>query len=145
MAYKSLYTPLNPSKYLGDPDNIICRSSWERGFAKYCDTTPGVIRWASEELFIPYVSPLDGQIHRYFPDFVMEIKTLAGVKKFVVEIKPFRQTKPPEPRRKTKKFLMEAATFAVNQAKWQAAKEFCDTQGWTFLVLTEKELFERLK
>lgn len=144
-SFKGVYVPRYPNKYVGDANNIVFRSSWERGFMRYCDETPGVLRWSSEELRIAYVSPIDGKLHTYFPDFAIEIKTLAGVKKFVVEIKPFRQTKPPEPRRKTKKFLMEAATFAVNQAKWQAAKEFCDTQGWTFLVLTERELFERLK
>jgi len=113
---------------------------------RYCDETSAVVHWASEEFFIPYVSPLDGRIHRYFPDFLLEVRTSdGGIKKFVIEIKPHAQTKVPEPRRKTKKFLAEVATFAVNQAKWQAAKEFCDKQKMAFLVITEKELFQRLK
>lgn len=146
MAYKTLYTPTHPEKYVGDPRRIVCRSSWERGFAKYCDLTPGVVAWSSEELRIPYISPIDGRIHGYWPDFIMTVKSKdGGLKKLVVEIKPAHQTNVPQPRsRKTRKYLTEVATFAVNQAKWQAAKEFCEQQGMSFLVLTERELFKRV-
>jgi hypothetical protein len=144
MAYRGIFTPRNPAKYLGDPNQIVYRSSWERGFMRYCDDTPGILKWASEEFFIPYVSPVDGQLHRYFPDFFLEVQSATGRKKMVVEIKPAHQTSMPSPKsRKTRKFLAEVATFAVNQAKWAAAKEFCLKQGMEFVVLTEHELFQK--
>jgi len=146
MAYKSKYIPRYPAKYLGDATNVICRSTWERAFCKYCDETPGVLRWASEEFFIPYVSPVDGQIHRYFPDFMLEVQSNTGLKRFVIEVKPKYQTElPATQKRKTKRYLTEVATYAVNQAKWQAAKEFCQKQGMNFLVLTEEHLFKTFK
>ncbi len=143
MAYQSLYKPKNPAKYKGDPTKIICRSSWERRFCYYCDTTPGILVWMSEEFFIPYAKPTDeGRTHRYYPDFYIEVASNSGeVKKFVIEIKPKKDGQPPKARRQTRKFLSEAATFMVNQAKWDAAKKYCATRGWTFLVLTEDHLF----
>jgi len=109
---------------------------------KYCDQTPGVVSWSSEEIVIPYLKPTDGQKHRYFPDFKIDVRTATGgLKTFLIEIKPKAETKAPKPRgRKTKKFLNEAMTYAVNQAKWAAANQFCADRGWTFLVLTEDHL-----
>lgn len=146
MAYITRFQPKYPAKYLGDPKNIIARSLWERGFMKYCDETPGVLKWASEELFIPYVSPVDGRIHRYFPDFMLEVQSTSGVKRFVIEVKPKAQTELPVPsKRKMKRFIMESATYAINQAKWNFAKAWCETQGITFLVFTEDVLFKQFK
>lgn len=144
MAYKGRFTPTNPHKYAGDVNNIVWRSLWERRFFLFCDRTPGVIRWASEELIIPYISPVDGRPHRYFPDVLMEVQTAAGRKTFLVEIKPKKQAAPPKQKRKTRKYMVEAATYAVNQAKWDAAKAYCQTKGWTFMVVTEDHLFKRL-
>lgn len=112
----------------------------------YCDDTSGILKWASEEFCIPYISPVDGRFHRYFPDFYLETQ----MKRFVIEIKPKAQTQLPEkPAGKTKRFmkryLTECATFAVNQAKWQAAREYCEQRQWSFLVFTEQELFARFK
>ena len=102
---------------------------------------PAVIWWASEELSIRYRSPIDQRIHRYFPDFIVRIKRKAGLEKtLVIEIKPHKQTLKPVQKRKTKRFISEAATYAVNQEKWRAADIFCQEQGWEFLVLTEKDL-----
>lgn len=142
MSYHGLFRPKHPEKYQGDPNNIVFRSLWERKFFLYCDSTKNVLTWASEEFYIPYVSPVDGKLHRYFPDVWMEVRTSTGTKAFLVEIKPKKQSKPPEqPKRKGKRYLREAMNYAVNQAKWQAAQEFCRTKGWTFMVVTEKELF----
>jgi hypothetical protein len=92
------------------------------------------------------VSPVDGQIHRYFPDFMLEVQSNTGLKRFVIEVKPKYQTElPATQKRKTKRYLTEVATYAVNQAKWQAAKEFCQKQGMNFLVLTEEHLFKTFK
>lgn len=146
MSYRGLFQPKNPGKYLGDSSNIVWRSLWERSFMKYCDETPGVLKWASEELFIPYVSPVDGRVHRYFPDFMLEVQSTSGVKRFVIEVKPKAQTElPRERKRKTKRFITEMATYAINQAKWNAAKAWCEQQGLSFLVFTEDVLFKQFR
>ena len=141
MSYSGKFTPKNPQKYKGDPKNIIYRSSWEVKVMKYLDDHPGVIWWGSEELVIPYWSPVDNKKHRYFPDFVAKIKQKNGViKTFVIEVKPEAQTKPPTQKRKTKRYIQEAATYVINQSKWKAATEFCKDHGWEFQVITEKHL-----
>lgn len=141
-SIKSKFKPSFPQKYQGDPNNIICRSSWERRFCNYCDTNPNILRWASEEFSIPYVSPVDNRVHRYYPDFLIEVKESSGkIKKYVVEVKPEKQTLPPKQgKRVTKSYIYEAKTYAVNQAKWKAASEFCLDNGVEFKIITEKEL-----
>ena len=143
MAYKTVYKPINESKYVGDPTNIICRSLWERKVCKYLDTNENILRWGSEEIAIPYLSPLDNKVHRYFPDFIIEAKTQQNNKKTkVVEVKPYKQTIPPEKGKKQKRtYLKECTTYMVNEAKWKAAREFCSKRNWDFVILTEKELF----
>ena len=97
-SYKGLYKPTNPKKYVGNPNQIVYRSLLERRFMRYCDLNPDIEYWASEELPIRYYNPLDKKYHRYFPDFI--IKTIKN-DKFVIEIKPSRQTaKPKTPKRK---------------------------------------------
>jgi len=142
MSYKSKYKPQYPNKYKGDPTNIICRSSWERKFARYCDLNENILEWQSEEFFIPYRSPIDNKIHRYFPDFFIKYKDANGrIKSSLIEVKPLRQcAPPPKPKRQTKKYLGEAFEYAKNQAKWEAAREYCKDRMWEFKVLTEKEL-----
>jgi len=145
VAYKTLFRPQRPEKYLGDFRNIICRSLWERSFAKYCDETPAILHWGSEEFCVPYISPVDAKPHRYFPDFFLEVRAATGIQKFVIEIKPKYQTVVPVKRKRTQRYLTEVMTFAVNQAKWEAATAFCQKNGFTFLVLTEDDLFTRFK
>lgn len=135
------YAPKHPEKYIGDPGNVIYRSGWERRFMVYCDQTPGILRWQSEEFHIPYTSPLDGRVHRYFPDFLVESETNSGKQTLVIEIKPHRQTI--MPKRRGKNFLREASTLAVNTAKWQAAEQYCKERHWKFVVFTEQHLFGR--
>ena len=141
-SIKSKYKPSYPEKYKGDPNNIICRSSWERRFCRWCDLNENILEWGSEEFYIPYISPVDNRVHRYFPDFIIKVKESAGqVKTYVIEVKPKKQTQPPKtPKRKTKSYLYECKTYAVNQAKWKAATEFCVDNGWEFMLITEKEL-----
>lgn len=142
MSYKGKYRPIHPEKYKGDPTNIIWRSLWERKFCVYCDSNTNIIEWQSEEFCIPYRSPIDNKIHRYFPDFFIKYKDTDGkIKSSLIEVKPLRQTAPPvKPKRQTKKYLSEAFEYAKNQAKWQAAREYCKDRMWEFKVLTEKEL-----
>ena len=142
MSYKGKYYPSYPRKYKGDPTNIIYRSLWERKFMVYCDKNDSILEWASEEISIPYRSPVDNRVHRYFPDFYMKVKERGGkIKRYVIEVKPAKQTKPPvKPKRQTKGYIREAYEYAKNQAKWKMAKEFCADRQWVFKVVTEKEL-----
>ena len=142
MSYKGRYLPSYPKKYNGDSKNIIYRSLWERKFMRYCDLNESVISWGSEEFWIPYLSPVDNRVHRYFPDFIMKVRESSGqVKTYVIEVKPGKQTVPPKkPKRQTKSYLYECKTYAVNQAKWKAAVEFCKDHMIEFKIITEKEL-----
>jgi len=141
MSYKGRFKPKNPKKYNGSADNIIYRSSWELRVMKYLDESPNIIWWASEELAIPYRSPVDQKMHRYFPDFIVKVREKTGlVMTYILEVKPDKQTKVPVQKRKTQKYLQEAATYAINQEKWRAADIFCQDHGWKFKVVTEKDL-----
>lgn len=146
-THKSMYKPKHPEKYAGDHTNIVCRSSWERTFAKYCDLNTSIIKWASETVVVPYFDRGSGKQRRYFPDFLIQIRQTDGsIKTIMVEIKPYAESVPPvPPKKKTKKTemrLMEATqTYATNQSKWEAAREYCRKRGYSFVVITERELF----
>lgn len=144
MSFSGKYSIKNPQKYRGDPSLCIYRSSWERKFMKYCDGNPNILSWSSEEVVVPYVSPVDGKIHRYFVDFWIEVRQNDGnIQKFLIEVKPFHQTNPPKQKKRlTEAYINAVQTYVVNQAKWKAASEFCDSKGWKFIVLTEKDLFK---
>lgn len=141
-SIKSKYKPSFPGKYKGDPNNIICRSSWERKFCRWCDLNENILEWGSEEFWIPYLSPVDNRVHRYFPDFIIKVQEQSGsVKTYIIEIKPKKQTKAPKQKsRVTKSYLHECKTFAVNQSKWKAAQEFCKDRMIEFKIITEEEL-----
>ena len=141
-SIKSRYKPLNPKKYQGNPNNIICRSSWERKFCMWADRKDNVVSWASEEINIPYISPKDNRVHKYYPDFLIKVKESNNrIKTYVVEVKPKKQTMPPKKRsRITKSYIYECQTYAVNQAKWAAASEFCKDNRIEFIIVTEAEL-----
>ena len=92
MAYSGYFRPKNPKKYVGDPTNIIMRSSWETMFASWCDKNPAVLKWSSEETVIPYRCPTDDRIHRYFVDFQIQVQQKDGkLKRYLVEVKPAKQ------------------------------------------------------
>ena len=140
--HQGKFKPKNPNKYTGDPTNIIYRSSWELKFMNWCDSSVNVVTYSSEETVIPYRCPTDNRLHRYFMDFRIQIKTRDGsFKTYLVEVKPSAQTQPPKyTGKKTKRYLTEAYTFMKNQAKWEAATEYCKDRGWEFKIITEKEL-----
>ena len=142
MAYKGKYKVRAPYKYKGNPAKVVYRSSWELKFMNYCDTNINILEWGSEEIYVWYKSPVDNKPHRYFPDFYIKARESNGqVKKYIIEVKPQRQTKPPaKPKRQTRGYLREAYEYAKNQAKWKAANEWCLDRGFEFKVLTEKEL-----
>ena len=140
-TYKGKNIPKNPEKYVGDITNIVYRSSWERKLMKFLDENPNVLKWASEEAVIPYVSPVDNKIHRYFTDAYAKIKTKDGIKTYLIEVKPKHQTVPPKkPKRISKHYQEALKTYAVNEAKWNAAKKVCEERDWNFLILTEDHL-----
>ncbi len=141
---QGIFKPKNPSKYQGNPTNIIYRSSWELMFMRWCDTSASIIKWGSEELVIPYVSPIDNRYHRYFMDFQLLVKEATGKNVVVlVEIKPKAQCMPPmlkEGKKPSKSYLNQVMTWEVNQAKWKAATELCRKKGWQFKIVTEDHL-----
>ena len=148
MTYKGRYFPTNPKKYRGNPNQIIYRSLWERKVMVYCDKNDAIIEWGSEEVIVPYLSPMDGKIHRYFPDFYMKVRQADGsTKKFIVEVKPKSQCKQPvkNPKRRTTKWFNEVKTFAINQAKWKSAREFCEDKGMEFKIFTEDHINPKYK
>jgi hypothetical protein len=136
MAYKTIFNPKNPKKYAGNLSKIVCRSLWERNVCKFCDDHPSVIKWSSEEIAIPYTSPIDNKIHNYFPDFLIQFKNQSGTQTWMIEVKPKKQTLLKENASKKEKI-----TWIVNNAKWEAAKQYCNKNNITFKILTEKELF----
>lgn len=141
--HQGLFKPQNPQKYKGDVTNIIYRSSWELRMLMHLDRHPDVLQYSSEEIVIPYRSPIDGKVHRYFPDFWIKQKNRNGVvEELLVEVKPASQTQPPVPRqgKPTRKYLKEVYTWGVNSSKWEAAESYCAAKGWKFVKITEKDL-----
>ena len=141
-TYKGRFKPNNPKKYKGDPTNIVYRSSWELKLMFKLDSDPKVISWGSEEIIIPYVSPVDGKVHRYFVDFIVtQINSKGNKETILIEVKPKSQTMPPKtPAKKTKRYINEVFTWGVNEAKWKAATEYCKDRNWQFNIMTEIEL-----
>lgn len=134
--------PSEPQKYIG-VQPIICRSSWEFKFALWCDTNPNILQWSSESIIIPYISPIDNKMHKYFADNYIVYRNKEGkIKKYLVEIKPEKQTMAPKKTKKKKEssLLYEQATWEVNKAKWDAATNYAKQHGWEFIILTEKDL-----
>jgi hypothetical protein len=142
MSYKGRFIPQNSSKYRGDPTRIVYRSLWERRVMVFLDESPSILQWSSEEIVIPYFSPIDRRVHRYFPDFYVKVRDKTGqIKEMIWEIKPKKQSIPPQKKsRITQKYISEVVTWGVNEAKWKAAQEYCLDRNWQFKVLTEEDL-----
>ena len=143
---KGKFRPDNPDKYKGDAGNIVYRSSWELNFMKYCDSRDEILSWQSEEKCIWYYDPVAKKKRRYFPDFIVERVEKGKVIKEMIEIKPHKQVKGPttNPKRRTKSWMYEVQTFAVNTAKWKYARKWCEERGMDFVILTEKDCKEFL-
>jgi len=108
---------------------------------RFFDENPDILAWGSEELVIPYISPVDGRQHRYFPDMIIKVMKDGIPRTYVVEIKPENQTVEPKVRKRvTKRYISEVTTYGINQAKWAAATEYCKDRGWEFKIITEKDL-----
>jgi hypothetical protein len=142
-TYKGYFRPKNPHKYRGDSTNIIYRSRWELVVMDRLDKDPNVIWWGSEETIIPYRSPVDNRIHRYYVDFTIRVKEATGaIKTKLIEVKPASQCTPPPlmEGKKSKRYISEVLRWGVNSAKWKAAREYCKDRGYEFLIMTEHEI-----
>ena len=142
MSYKGKFQPKNSQKYNGDPTKIIYRSLWERKFMKFCDDKKNILQWSSEEVIVPYRSPIDNRMHRYYVDFLVTSINRNGIKEtLLIEVKPKRQCKPPKKKsRVTRGYIKEVKAWGINSAKWEAATEYAENRGWKFIILTEDDL-----
>lgn len=141
MAYKGKFNSFeHPEKYVGSIDKVTYRSWWERNVMVWLDQNPNVKEWASEELFFRYDNPVTGKSSRYFPDFYVKMvdDTIR-----IIEVKPKKETvKPVEPKRRTKRYINEVATYLINQEKWKEARFYCEKSNMNFEVWTEDTLTE---
>jgi hypothetical protein len=139
MANSGRFIPRHPEKYIGDANKIFFRSSWEMTCMKFFDSRSDIVEWNSEEISIPYLSPADGRVHRYFPDFVIKYINREGKELCeVVEVKPLHESESKFAKSDRSKDALE-----VNEAKWAAASLYCEEHGMKFRVLTEKSIFHQ--
>lgn len=141
MPWQGRFRPKNPQKYIGDSSQIYYRSSLELRVMRKFDESPDVVGWASEELTVDYYDPVKRRSRRYFPDFIVKRK---DGKTMMVEVKPASQSAPPVHKKgkRRSRIISEELTWANNRAKWEAARKFCERNGWEFVVLTEKEILK---
>jgi len=136
---QGIFVPKNSDKFIGS--KAVYRSGLELKFFRFCDDNKNVVKWGSENVIVPYYSPLDNKGHRYYVDNYIEILEGRKLTKYLVEIKHSRETKPPKTKYRNRKHLLyEQKTFVTNQAKWEAARKFSKKKGYKFIILTEKEL-----
>lgn len=139
---QGIYEPINPQKYKGSLP-IVYRSSLEKRVFYLLDTNKHISQWGSESIVIPYVSPVDNKVHRYFVDLYFKFTDSGGnTVNYLVEIKPFKQTLRPVKtnRKRQKTFLAESYKWAINQAKWEAASQWAKKKGYIFKIITEKDM-----
>ncbi len=139
---QNYFIPKNPQKYVGDLREIIYRSSWEKRLFEFCDNNSNILKWSSEPFAIKYWDESSLKTRRYFPDAYIEVVDTYGIiKKYLVEVKPYKQTvEPKKGKKKQKTYLNECLVYTKNQSKWKFAREFCERNGLDFMILTEKEL-----
>jgi hypothetical protein len=143
-TYQGRFKPKNPKKYIGDPTNIIFRSSWEKTVMNYLDLREEVHSWQSEEKFVVYYDPVTKKNRRYFPDFLVKFKNSKGeMVTEMIEVKPKAEVEGPSrnPKRRTKYWAQSVQTYITNLAKWEAAEKYCKERGWTFRIMTEEQIF----
>lgn len=144
---KGTFQPKNPKKYIGSYP-IVYRSSWELKLAMRFDNDSNVIEWSSESVIVPYISPIDKKRHRYFVDFFVKIRNKYGkIDNLLIEVKPKKQTLPPEKKNitemtkpKARRYVQEVVTYNINKAKWAAAEQYCANKDWKFVIMSEKDL-----
>lgn len=144
---QGLYTPVNPKKYIGDINNIIYRSSWERRFCQYCDMNPNITKWSSEAVCVKYWNPIDKKEHNYNIDYYIQVKKGDVLENWLIEIKPENQyaldKRPKEPtgnltEKKIRSYNEKLKVWITNRAKFEAAKRFAEDRGYKFGAINEK-------
>jgi len=140
MAYKGKYKIKNPEKYIGDVNNCIYRSSWERALMHWCDISSKVTKWGVEQVKIPYVCETDKKIHTYHIDFVIKFKNIKTW--YLIEVKPDKETRPPGKIKNKFRFFKESFKWAKNSSKWAAATIYAARKNMKFEVWTENNLRE---
>lgn len=142
--YQGLYELRNTDKYKGDPTKIYYRSSWEFRFCKWADYSEKVIAWVSEDIEIPYKDRFGTQ-RTYYPDYYVEFLKEGKIHRWIVEVKPKKETVPPPkptkmtPKRK-KDYIAALETYMKNYKKWAAAVSYCNKRGMEFKIITEDVL-----
>jgi hypothetical protein len=140
---QGIYKPVNPQKYRGN-DYPRFLSSWELKLFRWCDANEDVIEWSSEGIAIQYQNPVTEKTSVYFPDVAIKMKVNGVLKKYLVEVKPHRQTIDPKTidhgRKQKKTIIYENLNYLKNQAKWASARAWCSKYGYEFTIITEKEL-----
>jgi hypothetical protein len=136
-GYTGYYKPINKEKYIGNINKIYYRSLWERSFCKWCDKNVKVMEWAIEPFDIPYYDQGKRKNRRYNPDFYV---LMQNGTKYLIEIKPDHETKPPTSKKGTKRYLLAESTYITNRSKWNAATEYCRQHNLIFKVMTEYTL-----
>lgn len=149
MAYRGKFHPKNIEKYVGDASDIVYRSSWELKLFGYFDSHPNVLRWTSETIVIPYKSPVDKKVHRYFVDAWAQFQMKDGeIVEFLIEVKPASQKIPPPQSMRAahpRRYKRALITYAINQAKWEAAQKVSNAKGWKFVIMDEYDLGIKLR
>jgi len=137
---QGFFKPKNPQKCINT--ECIYRSGLELKFFIFCDNNPNVLQWGSENVIVPYFDTIQKKTRKYYVDNYVKIKEGNNIKKYLVEIKPYKQTQPPKEstRRKKSSVLYEKVQWFNNNDKWSHAKEFAKKNGMEFIILTEKEL-----
>jgi hypothetical protein len=136
---KGKYIPINKSKYVGDINNIVTRSSWEYGCCRYFDLNPDVEFWGSETAKIKYRCGTDNQLHTYMIDFTVKYK---DGRILLIEVKPANQTTLPKASKGKSKstVLTETLAFIKNKSKWIVAHKYAEENGAKFVIWTENYL-----
>lgn len=150
---QGIFKPVNGSKCLNKGD-IFYRSNLELKLMLVLDKNPNIVEWSSEKVVIPYKHPIKTaqagvpQYARYFVDFYIKIKIGEILKEYIIEVKPDKQTRQAvnHGNKKQSTLLYEQMNFAINQAKWEAAKKWCNEQqskkrsNIEFIIITEKNI-----
>jgi len=146
--HQGYYKLVNPMKYIGNPTEVIFRSSWEYKFMIYCDLNSGVLKWGSEVFKIPYNDRM-GHPHVYIPDFYLETKNKDHdglMNRFLVEIKPDKEIREPVipngniSEKKLKALEYQITAWQKNKYKWVYAMEWCKARDIKFWLVTEENL-----
>lgn len=143
---QGVFTPSHPEKYVGNVENIVYRSGWERKLMVMFDMNENVLKWSSEEFPIPYWDSVKNRQRRYFVDFYVLFRMPKGeLVRFAIEVKPYAQTKAPnKPKtrhpKSLKRYTYEMLTYQNNMDKWKQASKWCSDNNFRFVILHERNV-----